>query len=293
MNLLTFDVEEWYLESSRGGLKENYSKYNSVLNTILDRLDESKLKATFFCLGEVANHFPEVVRKIDMRGHEVGCHSNVHMWLNKMTKDELFDDTHRAVDSLEQCIGKKITSYRAPAFSIGKSNPWAFEVLSFFGIENDASVFPAERDFGGFPGFKEKCPSVIKYNGISIREFPVSTLSRFGRDIVYSGGGYFRFFPLSFIKNNLVRESYSMVYLHIADIIEDKHGFQSREEYESYFKEKGTITARLKRYIKGNLGKKGALSKLESLLSSVEFVSVNEANKRIDWACAPVVSINE
>lgn len=292
MNVLTFDIEEWYLEFVRGGSKENYDKYNSVLNTILDKLDETNQKATFFCLGEVAAHFPEVVKEIDRRGHDIGCHSNVHMWLNKMTKSELLNDTRKAVDTLEQCIGKKITSYRAPAFTIGKLNPWAFEVLSSCGISKDASVFPAERDFGGFPGFKEKCPSIIKYNGITMREFPVKTLTMFGKELAFSGGGYFRFFPLSFIKKHLSDTPYSMVYLHIADIIEEKHGFQTREQYESYFKEKGTLAARLNRYIKGNLGKKKALSKLESLLSSSNFVSVKEADNQIDWTHVPVISIS-
>lgn len=293
MNLLTFDIEEWYLEFVRGGAKENYNKYDSTLNTILDRLDESRLKATFFCLGELAAKFPNVVRLIESRGHEIGCHSNAHMWLNKMTESEALEDTRKAVDSLEQCIGKKVASYRAPAFTIGKSNPWMFEVLSSCGIKNDASVFPALRDFGGFPSFKEKRPSIIKYNGVTIREFPVSTLTLFGKEIAYSGGGYFRFFPRNFIYRHLSNSSYSMVYLHIADIIEEKHGFQSREEYESYFKEKGTFSARLNRYIKGNLGKKRALSKLESLVSSLDFISVEDADKQIDWSSAPVVQINE
>ena len=70
-----------------------------------------------------------------------------------MTRDEVLEDTCLAVNALEQCIGKKVKSYRAPAFSVGKDNQWVFEILAQCGIENDSSVFPASRDFGGFPDF--------------------------------------------------------------------------------------------------------------------------------------------
>ena len=143
MNILTFDIEEWYLRKLRYG--DTYDKYevlDSYLHQILDALEERRMKGTFFCVGGMATDFPEVVRLIDQRGHEIGCHSNRHTWLNKMTEPEVREDTKQAIDALEQCIGKKVRSYRAPAFSIGESNPWAFEILAECGIKRDASVFP-------------------------------------------------------------------------------------------------------------------------------------------------------
>ena len=130
MNLLTFDIEEWFIEQQHNGRIEKYAEFDCYLNFILNKLDERQLRATFFCVGQMGRLFPEVIRKIQKRGHEVGCHSNTHTWLNKMTEDECREDTHCAVDSLEQCIGEKVRSYRAPAFSIGESNKWAFEILA-------------------------------------------------------------------------------------------------------------------------------------------------------------------
>ena len=199
MNILTFDIEEWYLEQAYFGAKDSkYAEYDRLLDELLEKLDSRNLKGTFFCVGKLGCDFPYVVRKIDAAGHEVGCHSNTHQWLNKMTYQEAMEDTHAAVDALEQCIGKKIQSYRAPAFSIGGDNKWAFEVLTANGIIRDASIFPASRDFGGFPEFTKMEPSVVRSNGIELHEYPIVTTKVLGKDIAYSGGGYFRFFPQEF-----------------------------------------------------------------------------------------------
>ena len=291
MNLLTFDTEEWYIEQQNGGRKEKYEEYDRYLDEILDKLDERKLKATFFCIGEMGKKFPSVIRKIQVRGHEIGCHSNLHTWLNKMSEKECGEDTRRAVDSLEQCIGDKVISYRAPAFSIGPNNIWAFEILAENGIERDASVFPAAREFGGFPSFGIKEPCIIENKGIRIKEFPICTVCFGGKEIAYSGGGYFRFFPKTFISREMRKNAYAMMYFHIEDFVPEHLGLMSKQDYEAYFKEKGTIIARWKRYLKSNIGKNGAFSKLMKIIDQNQFVNLAEANGLINWELAPVVEI--
>lgn len=292
MNILTFDIEEWYVEKTLyGDRKDKYTEYDSYLNSILNKLDDRKQKATFFCVGEMGRLFPDVIRKIHQRGHEVGCHSNIHTWLNKMSEAECREDTHRAIVSLEQCIGEKVKSYRAPAFSIGESNKWAFEILAQNGIEWDASVFPAARDFGGFPIFGQKRPCIVEYNGIRLKEFPICTVELLGKELAYSGGGYFRFFPLGFVKREINRSLYSMCYFHIGDLTPESHGVMSKTEFEAYFKEPGTIKARYSRYIKSNLGKKGAFQKMMELIDSIEFVSIEQADEKISWNAAPIVRV--
>lgn len=288
MNILTFDIEEW----CRYKRHEKHVEFDHCLDIILDKLDERQMKATFFCLGKMGKSFPEVVRKIQARGHEIGCHSNVHIWLNKMTKAECREDTHCAVDSLEQCIGEKVKSYRAPAFSIGESNKWAFEILAENGIERDASIFPVNRDFGGFPNFGQKSPCIIDYNGIRLKEFPVCITKVMGKEIAYSGGGYFRFFPLSFVKTRMKKSQYAMCYFHIGDLILDSYGVMSKKAYEAYFKETGTLKARYTRYLKSNLGKKNAFEKMMNLMNSTDFVGLPEADSAIDWMNVPAVNIN-
>ena len=232
MNILTFDIEEWYLEKAYFGAKDaKYTAYDMLLEEILSNLDESSQKGTFFCVGKLATDFPKVVRKIADAGHEIGCHSNIHQWLNKITYKQAMEDTHAAVDALEQCIGGKVFSYRAPAFSIGSNNKWAFEVLAANGITRDGSVFPTSRDFGGFPEFKSIEPTIMKYNGIEIHEFPIVTTKILGNEIAYSGGGYFRFFPYWFIEGKMKKTAYSMIYFHLGDLLPVIDGVMSKEEY--------------------------------------------------------------
>lgn len=292
MNILTFDIEEWYIEQAYFGAKESkYAEYDRLLNDVLEKLSENGLKGTFFCVGKMATDFPHVVRRIAEAGHEVGCHSKTHQWLNKMSRDVAFEDTHAAVDALEQCIGKNVTSYRAPAFSIGSNNKWAFEVLAENGITCDASVFPASRDFGGFPEFTKMDPSVVRYNGIEMHEFPIATTTVLGKQIAYSGGGYFRFFPYCFIEKEMKKASYSMTYFHLGDLLPVIDGVMSKEDYERYFNEPGTVKARYLRFVKTNLGVSGNKKKLFKLLDRIEFSNIEEANQQIDWGTAPVVEI--
>ncbi len=292
MNILTFDIEEWYIEKIfHGGRKDRYAEFDRILNQILDLLDSLNTKATFFCVGEMAREFPEVINRISEKGHEIACHSNKHLWLNKLSKVEVMEDTRKAVDSLEQCTGRKVISYRAPAFSVGESNPWVFEILAKCGIERDASVFPAMRDFGGFASFTEKTPSLVTYNGVTLKEFPIATIKLVGNEVAYSGGGYFRFFPLSFIRKQLKQQSYSMTYFHIGDLIVDMKRVMTREEYEEYFKESGSLINRYKRYVKSNLGTKGALNKLTQLIETEKFIDLEEADKRIDWGEVPKIEL--
>lgn len=292
MNILTFDIEEWALAKVGGyGNAERYAEYDAFLNRILDMLDERGIQATCFCTGLMAKDFPQVVKLIQSRGHEIGCHSNQHTWMNKRTEAEAREDTHAAVSALEQCIGQKVLGYRAPAFSIGESNKWMFEILATEGIENDSSVFPAARDFGGFPAFSSQEPCTIKYDGIELKEYPISMTTVMGKQVAYSGGGYFRFFPLNFVKGHMAKSKYTMCYFHIGDLLPEKGGVLSKEKYETYYKEPGTLKNRYIRYIKTNLGKKSAWGKLEKLVLQMEFANIKHANQFIDWSCAPVVNL--
>ena len=290
MNIISFDTEEWYIEKTyRGARQEKYRAYDTMLGNLLDLLDECNMKATFFCVGQLAVDFPHVIKRIQGKGHEIGCHSNTHQWLNKMPQDKVLEDTRNALDLLEQLTGEKVKSYRAPAFSIGKNNQWALEVLAECGIERDASIFPAARDFGGFQEFKTQEPTLITINGKRIKEFPITTTKIVGKDIAYSGGGYFRLFPYWFIQKQMNKARYTMTYFHINDLITEPRKMLSKEEYERYFKEPGTLINRLNRYIKTVLGTGQAYPKLEKLLRANNFMNLVDADTAIDWEKAPHV----
>ena len=283
MNILTFDIEDWWVYDYYSiGKKEDYlPRLNTYLNQILDILEEKDILATFFCLGEVALHYPTIIKDIAKRGHDIGCHSFGHHFFENATPKEFSDDTYKALDTIQNIIGKKVLSYRAPAFSITEKNNWAFEILIENGIEYDCSIFPAKRDFGGYSSFHQKGPSLINYKGSFIKEFPISISSIFGKEIVYSGGGYFRLFPYPFIKSIMNKSDYVMTYFHIKDF--DK---EQKRIYSSFNGASASM-----RYLKNYLGLKGNYSKFRKLISDFDFVSVEQAAKLIDWDNSPTVLI--
>ncbi len=293
MNILTFDIEEWYVAQMRNGKNHKYDIYNHHLIFLLDLLEELEIKATFFCVGKMAVFFPEVINRISDAGHEIGCHSNEHRWVNKLTPDEFKTDTREAIQSLEDLCGKPITSYRAPAFSIDSQSTWAFEILVECGIEIDSSIFPAMRALGGFPSFPYNTPCIIETKGLKLKEYPIPTIPLLKKDLAYSGGGYFRVFPLWIIRKIIKKDPiYQMFYLHINDFIHHKGGIMTRREYEDYFMQNGTFRKRLSRYLKSNIFSKGTFCKLEKLLRGESFVSLSEATSRIDWSTTPLVSLS-
>lgn len=292
MNILTFDTEEWYIQKHFGrGLKERYRQYDEILDWILATLDEKQLKATFFCVGQLAVEFPEVIKRIAANGHEIGSHSNRHLWVTKMAREEFAEDTRIAVSELENLTGKKVKSFRAPAFSIGKDNDWAFEVLAENGIEYDCSVFPASRDFGGFPQFQTSVPSLVTKGEYELKEFPICPATFLTKKLPFSGGGYFRLVPLTLQKHFINQMDYVMFYFHINDLIEESSKFMSKAAYEEYFKEPGTLKNRFSRYVKSNIGKGSAKKKLKALLDQYEFLNVEKAAETICWEKQPLIKL--
>ncbi len=294
MNILTFDIEEWALETARkGGARPGkIAEYDQLLDQLLEVLTARDLHATCFCTGKMATSYPQIIQRLAKNGHEIACHSNVHTWCNKMSQEQLQEDTHAAIDSLEQCIGKKVKGYRAPAFSITEQNPYAFEILAQNGIEYDASIFPAQRDFGGFPSFGHDVPTRVQYNGIEIKEYPIPLMHVGKWKTAYSGGGYFRLFPYWLVRKTMNSSDYAMTYFHINDLIAEPKKLMSREAYESYFKEPGTLINRYKRFIKSNIGTGDAMGKLCRLLRENDFINIQEADKQIDWEKTPVVQLS-
>lgn len=292
MNILTFDIEEWYIEKAfQGGRKFRYQQFDEVFGKVMDELDRLGIKATFFCVGQLAAEFPEVVKTIASKGHEIGCHSNIHTWLDKMTERELRQDTTEALKALEDVSGQKVISYRAPAFSITPKNKWAISVLADCGIETDASIYPTNRDFGGYKGFPQDTPCVISHEGATLKEFPVCLLTVMGKQMAYSGGGYFRLLPYWLVSRTMAKRDYNICYFHLNDLLQEKNRLMSKAEYEEYFKEAGTLKNRLVRYVKGNAGRGDTLGKLTRLLEEHPFVSVREADKELDWDLASMVKL--
>lgn len=283
MKILSFDIEDWWVYNyyNIGNIDDWLPRIDNYLSKTLDLLDERSIKATFFILGEVAKHYPDVVKRIAKRGHHIGCHSFSHNFLGKCNREAVIKDTQLAIASIEDCIGYKVNAYRAPAFSITEKNKWVLEVLVENGIKYDCSIFPAVRSFGGFPTYPVQSPSIIEISGYKIKEFPMSPVTIMGHKFIYSGGGYFRLFPYWKIKSLAKNSDYVMTYFHIKDF--DKN---QKRRYHSLENESAAV-----RYMKNYYGLKTCFDKFCRFVSDFDFVSVETADKQINWNELSVIKL--
>lgn len=275
MNVFTIDIEEWYTyeQFPKGGRDYYLPIIDNYLTNILSLLEQNNIKGTFFCLGDIARNNPSVIKKISEKGHEIGCHSDKHLLIKEMSPFQFKEDTKKAITSLEQTIGKKITMYRAPAFSITEKTKWALEILIELGIEYDSSIFPTSHRFGGFPLYNERGPAIISTQSGTIKEFPIN-FAKFGnKRVIFSGGGYFRFFPYWMIYSLTKKSDYNMAYFHIRDLDKHQKKVSSANSFYSYY------------------GIKDAYHKFEKYVSSFPFVSLGEASNSIDWAKSKIISL--
>lgn len=284
MNILTFDIEDWFhiKFDTNFTTDENYRSFEGRLESklldILDILEEKDVEATFLCLGWIGSKYPHLIKEIDKRGHEIGSHTFLHKLVHTQTPSEFDEDLSKSINILSDLTGKSIRIFRAPAFSIGPENPWAFEVLLKNGIDIDLSVFPAIRDFGGYQDLKSDSPHWIQYNGLKIKEYPISSKSFLKRNIIYSGGGYFRMLPFFLAQNLFQRNSYNMAYFHARD-------FDPKQPV--------LPNLSLKRKLKSYYGLRSCWSKFESLLDHNDFISLRQSENMFDWNAANTITIKD
>ena len=282
MNILTFDVEEWFhlLDFDATRTEAEWGKYevriHENVDRILDILDETDTKATFFIIGWVAKTYPEVVKKIAQR-YQIGTHTMTHQLVWQQSSNEFRKDVESSIKLLQDITGQPLECFRAPGFSIRESEAWAFDILADLGIKYDCSVFPARHAHGGMATYGNACPSIIQHGNTRLMEFPVSIKEIAGKHIIFSGGGYFRLMPYSLIKKwSQESGDYLLSYIHPRDLDAGQPMLAGLP-----------LTRRFKSYV----GLKGAANKLRKYLTDFDFVDVKTAASQIDWNKVPVVTL--
>ena len=282
MNILTFDIEEWFhiLDNESTKTINDWKNYEVRIYENMERifniLEKTNTKATFFCLAWIVEKYPELIKKIDDLGHEIGSHTYSHQLVYEQNEKSFKKDLEHSIKLIEDILGKKVKYFRAPGFSITENTKWAFDILSELGIEVDFSIFPAQRAHGGFSSYTSPTPSILSYNGIQLKEMPINYISIMGRPVIFSGGGYFRLFPYTLIKRWTKQSNYVMTYLHPRDFDPDQpmiKGLSLHRKFKSY------------------VGLKNSTNKLEKWLQDFEFVDAGTATESIDWNNVPVIEI--
>ncbi len=229
VNMFSIDLEEWFHASLMKVSSAEWHKIDGRVaeNTrkILEFLERKRIKATFFVLGWVAEHYPEIVRSIYRAGHEIASHGYGHQLLYQLSEAEFETDLQKSVRHIKAACGVQPLGYRAPSWSVNKDMPWFYPVLARNGFRYDASVFPVKTFLYGIPD-APRFPYTVTAADIELIEIPGSTVSLLGRNLPFAGGFYFRMIPYAVIKNlyrSLNKKGHSVVfYLHPYDLDPDE-----------------------------------------------------------------------
>jgi len=197
-NALTIDVEDYFQVSAfaphipRSEWPTRECRVERNVDRILAMLDQHGTKATFFTLGWIAERYPELIRRIVAEGHELASHGYGHERASEQTAAAFFADINLAKLLLEDLAGHQVKGYRAPSFSIGQHNLWAFDCLERAGYLYSSSIYPIRHDHYGMPDAPRHAHAVG-----GLLEVPATTLRFLNRNWPASGGGYFRLMPYS------------------------------------------------------------------------------------------------
>lgn len=205
----TVDVEEYFQVSAfeQSVPKARWitleSRVQRSVRLLLDLLKEHDAHGTFFVLGWVAVHCPDLVREIAREGHEIASHGWEHQRVTTQRPADFRSTVRRTKDRLEELTGVPVLGFRAPSYSIVPGYEWALDILIEEGYRYDSSLFPIRRPGGyGYPGTAPH-PHWIQRRSGRIAEFPPATLRRLGFSFPAGGGAYFRVLPYALTQTAL------------------------------------------------------------------------------------------
>jgi polysaccharide deacetylase family protein (PEP-CTERM system associated) len=244
INALTVDVEDYFQVSAlapyipREEWASRACRVEHNLQRILAMFEEHGARATFFTLGWIAERYPHLVREIVARGHELASHGYGHERASDLDEARFLEDVRRAKLMLEDVAGVEVRGYRAPSFSIGSANLWAFDTLARAGYRYSSSIYPIAHDHYGMPD----SPRFAYRVNEQLLEIPATTLRMVGRNLPSSGGGYFRLLPYAVSRwmlqrVNAVDGEPAVFYFHPWEIDPDQprlNGIDLRTRFRHY-----------------------------------------------------------
>jgi peptidoglycan-N-acetylglucosamine deacetylase len=111
---------------------------------ILDTLAAHCTKATFFMVGQMALHDPEMVKEVARQGHTVGTHTWAHANLQSMSQSNAQDEIEMGLSAVQRALGKPIAPFfrfpylRDSAFTLGHLRA---RQIAAFSIDIDSRDF--------------------------------------------------------------------------------------------------------------------------------------------------------
>lgn len=197
VHALSVDVEDWFQVWALSGAigRDDWDakalRVEVSTGRLLDLFAAHDAKATFFCLGWIAERCPDLIRRIAAEGHEVASHGYDHVKVFDQDEAAFRADVIKTKAILEDLSGHRVRGYRAAGFSMDARTPWAHRVLAETGHDYSSSTHPIAHDHYGDPN-----APMIPFVQDGITEVPVSVRDIRGRRTTIGGGGWFRAMPL-------------------------------------------------------------------------------------------------
>ena len=207
VNALTIDVEDYFQVSAFSAHipRESWDslpcRVEDNVDRILELLERHDAHATFFTLGWIAERFPGMIHRIVAGGHELASHGYDHVRASEQGYGQFLADIRLAKAVLEDIAAHEVKGYRAPSFSIGVKNNWAFDCLVEAGYRYSSSIYPIRHDHYGVPD-SPRFPHEVRPG---LFEVPISTVRGFNSNWPAGGGGYFRLLPYPVSKWSIRR----------------------------------------------------------------------------------------
>ena len=145
-NVFTVDLEEWFHVCGVGGAlaSDNWdrlpARVEQTTRSVLDLLEATQVRATFFVVGWVADRHPRLIEAVLAAGHEIGSHGYHHARVYDLGPDRFREDLRASVRALTAAGAGSPTMFRAPEWSIDGRSVWALQTLVEEGITVDASM---------------------------------------------------------------------------------------------------------------------------------------------------------
>jgi len=268
---LTLDIEDGISIAMRDAFSVKSEQTDRVVRLtekILELLSQKEVSGTFFVLGQVAEKFPKLVKKISEEGHELGVHGYHHLQFFRMSREEAYEEISSAKKLIEDISGQQVYGHRAPAFSITPETKWGLDVIAKAGFIYDSSIMPAKGFRYGWPGFPRNIHSLKTPSGDELIEVPLSTLNILGYNVPVCGGSYLRLSPYAFTKmacERILKKRPVIFYLHPYEL--------DTERYPDYYYDQLDKVGFVKRNKMKSMwiNRKTVYPKLSSLLETYEF----------------------
>lgn len=276
----SFDIEDWHhseLNAVPADVRASETIVEQGTRAILDVLKRHGWRSTFFVLGEVVRDHPDLIRRMVDEGHELACHGMAHRPVWRATPESFRDELREFREVVTSVLGHfPVIGFRAPTFSIDRSNAWALDVLRAEGYRYDSSIFPMKVKMYGTPGapvgiYRPAAGDPAKHDPAgTLVEFPVAIAQWGALRVPVGGGFYLRALPMRVFRASLdriLRQRPFALYLHPREVTPE----QRRQPLDPV---NGFIT-----YV--NLHT--VLAKMEHLLERYRWTTMREILEREGW----------